>query len=117
MKTNTAVTRYKKSVESHAEVWTRIVIPKAFWDAKKAANVIRSGLLEADSVALFIPFSQADEAPAIGDVMVKGVVDLEVEGNITIKTIMENYDAFVVKSVDPKDFGSEALHHWQVGGS
>ena len=117
MRTNTAVTLYRKSVVNRAESWSRTVIDAVFWDAKKAANVHRSGLLAADSVALYIPFNELGIAPSVGDIIVRGEVTTDISSTFTAKTLKEDYDAFVVKSVDRKDYGSASMHHWQVGGS
>ena len=111
MKTNTSLTRYKKSVSDHEEVWTRILIGRAFWMKKTKATVT-------EAVLVYIPFSQADEAPAIGDILVKGTVEVSIEGNMSAGELVRLYpDSTVVKSCDPMDFGSVGMRHWQVEGS
>lgn len=57
------------------------------------------------------------------DIIVKGIVDYEID-NTSSKTISEglmylknNYDSVMTISVvDEKDFGSEAMRHWELGG-
>lgn len=116
--TNTAVTRYKKTVTDHVESYERIVIAAVFWDRKAKSRVTEHGMVRADNVTVFIPFSEAGEPPAIGDVLVKGTVTKEITSSYTIKDLVNEYpENMVVKSVDPRDFGSQALHHWQVEGS
>ena len=117
MKTNTAITHYKKSIVDRAEHWTRYVIPRAFWEARKAANVVRSGLLEADAVSCYIQLSLVTEDPEPGDIIVKGEIERDIDSAFTAKTLMETEEAFVVKSADLKDYGSSSMHHWQLGGS
>lgn len=109
-------------------------------DASKASNVRTSGLEGADSVNLFIPFSvkasdglslmdksyvapkefesAADKSGLwtlrIGDVFVKGEV---VEDN-DFQYINANYDdVYRITKVDKKDFGSESMRHFEVGGA
>lgn len=116
------------------------VLRGVLMDASKASNVRTSGLEGADSVNLFIPFSvkAADgvslmdktyvnpkefESAAdknglwtlrIGDFFVKGEV---VEDN-DFQYINANYDdVYRITKVDKKDFGSESMLHWEVGGA
>lgn len=116
------------------------VLRGVLMDASKASNVRTSGLEGADSVNLFIPFSvkaadgvslmdktyvdpkefesAADESGLwtlrIGDFFVKGEV---VEEN-DFQYINANYDdVYRITKVDKKDFGSESVRHWEVGGA
>lgn len=118
MRTNTSLTRFKRTIVNHEEVWTRVVIPAAFWMKKSKYSVTENGLIRADNTTLFIPFSEADEAPAIGDLIVKGKVEQEITDRFSVKDLKEAYpDSMSVRAVDPKDFGSEHMRHWQVEGS
>lgn len=117
MKTNTTLTRYKKSIVSGSESWTRILIGAAFWMKKTRAAVTQAGLIRANTVVVYIPFSEADEGPAIGDLLVKGTIEIEIEGNMSAGDFVKLYpDSFVVKSVDPREFGSYQMRHWEVQG-
>lgn len=117
MKTNTSLTRFKKTISDHSEVWQRILIRKAFWRKKTKVAVTKDGLLRANNVVVYIPFSQADEAPAIGDILIKGTVELEIEGNTTPTVLTDMYpENMTVSSVDPQDYGSVGMRHWQVEG-
>ncbi len=103
-------------------------------DASKASNVRTSGLEGADSVNLFIPFSvdasgktyvdpkefekAADKSVLwtlrIGDFFVKG----EVVEDKDFQYLNLNYDyVYRITKVDKKDFGSESMRHWEVGGA
>lgn len=70
---------------------------------------------EKDNAFTFIANSQ--------DMIVKGIVDYEID-NTSSKTISEglmylrnNYDnVMTISVVDEKDFGSEAMRHWELGG-
>ena len=118
MKTWHDCTIYHKSVVSGAESWTAQQVPGVMWENRKAANVLRSGLLEADSVAVYIPFARGVLSIKIGDVLVKGLVGDVVDSSFTISDLKRKYDDVVtVRSVDRMDYGSPALQHWQVGGA
>jgi hypothetical protein len=118
MRTNADMTLYSKSIVAGAEVYTRSQIRQVFWENRKAANVIQSGLLQADSVAVYIPFSRGSITFKVGDVLVKGLVDDEISPSFTITALKAKYaDVVTVKSVDTKDFGSASMQHWQIGAS
>lgn len=116
------------------------VLHGVFMDAAKAANVRTSGLEGADSVNLFVPFSvraadgvslqekryvdpkefesTSDKSGVwtfrIGDFFVKG----EVVEDKDFQYINLNYDdVYRITKVDKKDFGSEPMRHWEVGGA
>lgn len=131
------------AIEDHVtfEVTRHItVLHEVFMDAAKAANVRSSGLEGADSVNLFIPFSvsatdgrslldkvyvdpkvfEAAEDKSglwtlrVGDFFVKG----EVVEDMDFQYINQNYDdVYRITKVDKKDFGSESMCHFEVGGA
>lgn len=116
------------------------VLRGVFMDATKASNVRSSGLEGADSVNLFVPFSvRATDGVSlldkvyvdpkefesatdksglwtlrIGDFFVKGEVVVDKD----FQHINLNYDdVYRITKVDKKDFGSESMRHWEVGGA
>jgi hypothetical protein len=115
MKCNTAATLYSRTISGGSEVWTRSVIPAVLWEERKAANVIESGLLEADKANVYIP--NTDTLIKVGDILAKGEVDKNITSSYTISDLRKDYTTIKVTSVDVKDFGSEYLQHIQVGGS
>jgi hypothetical protein len=116
MRTNTDLTLYKKSVVSGDEVYTRQVIEAVFWENRKAVNVIKSGLLDADAVTVYIPFARGEITIKPGDVLVKGAVTDEISSSFTITKLMAKYaDTVRVTKVDTMDYGSAHMQHWQVG--
>jgi hypothetical protein len=133
MRTNTAATIYNKYVTSRIEYYQRTGILAVEWENRKAANVIKSGLLGADSVVIYIPFSvgayylkpiawQAAKTGKwtlqVGDVIVKGLVTDEITGGFTMTDLKAKYDdVVVISSVDTMDYGSLSMRHWQVGAS
>jgi hypothetical protein len=121
------------------------VIRGVFFEASKAVNVRESGLVGADAVNLYIPFS----SPAVDGVtgVAKRFVRPQefwraadktelwtlstdgnggttifikgevVEPNKTVETIEMQYDdVYTVTKVDEKDFGSPDMRHWECGG-
>lgn len=116
------------------------VLRGVFMDAAKASNVRSSGLEGADGVNLLVPFSvRATDGVSlldkvyvdpkefesatdksglwtlrIGDFFVKG----EVVEDKDFQYINLNYDdVYRITKVDKKDFGSESMRHWEVGGA
>ncbi len=115
MKTNTPATLYSRSIVGGSEVWTRSVIDAVQWENRKAANVIKSGLLEADSVAVYIPGTTC--SVKVGDVLVKGTVTKVISPTYTMTNLRADYVTITIKSVDLMDYGSAHMQHIQVGGS
>lgn len=116
-----------------------VVLNGVFLDLGKRSNINRSGLADADAATLFIPFyistdkqylppkeyaRQADksaywtifddgEASGADCYFVKG----EIDAPVSYAEAKERYDyVYQVSSVDLRDFGSERMRHWQVGG-
>jgi hypothetical protein len=116
MRTNANLTIYHKSIVARAESWSREAVQDVMWENRKAANVIQSGLLEADSVTVYIPFARGDISVKAGDVLVKGIVTDTIGPSFTITNLKAKYDDVVtVRSVDTMDYGSAAMQHWQIG--
>ena len=122
------------------------VLRGVFLDISKGANVIKSGLENADSATLFIPFGIEAENGVTGQaqqyVTPKEYTRLEdktefwtirpggsdsasdcffVKGEVVDQAGFQSInaqheDVFRVSSVDPRDFGSPDMQHWEVGG-
>lgn len=135
MRTNTGCTIYNLYIVSGAECYQRTQLSAVAWQNRKAANVIASGLLAADSATVYIPLAlgvsylkpltwQALSVKtgywtlAVGDVIVKGLVTDEITGGFTMTDLKAKYDDVVtIHSVDTMDAGSLSMQHWQVGAS
>jgi hypothetical protein len=120
LKTNTAITVFHKSINptTRSEAWESSQIVSVWWEDRKAANVIRSGLLEADSVAVYLPYTEQMPDIKPGDVIVKGLVMEEISSSFTISDLKRAYSSVVtVRSVDKMEYGSQALWHWEVGAA
>lgn len=121
MKTNADMTLYSKSINAttREEVYTRSEIVGVFWENRKAANVLRSGLLEADSVMVIIPSFTPDLfGIKVGDVIVKWIHADEISSSFTITDLKAKYpNVVVVHSVDSMAFGSRHMQHIRIGAS
>lgn len=122
------------------------VLSGVFLDRGQSANVAKTGLKDADAATLFIPFSvEATDATtgapksyitpkayrALSSTagywtLESGGVSSKadcffVKGNVVSQLnyaqLREQYDdVYIVTTVDTRDFGSEDMQHWQVGG-
>lgn len=133
---NTAENPVTFEAENHVTVLRGV-----FYDSRKAANVIQSGLANADSVNLIIPFAVEAVDGETGEAQTwlnpkayETATDKSkhwtiradtscffVKGEIVLpgRTFQDINGAFDnvhrVTSVDEKDFGN--LKHWAVGGA
>ena len=143
------VTVYNAShedLDTFKSVYIPTILRGVFLDISKGANVMKSGLENADSATLFVPFSvravngvtgeeqtylepreyerQADKsnfwtlrAGGSGSSKDCFFVKGEVVSGDDYQDINATYDyVFRVSSVDPRDFGSESMRHWEVSG-
>ena len=120
MQTNTDLTLYSRAVENGVEKWTRTVIDNVQWENRKAANVIQSGLIDANAVDVYIPLHGRSETVTIkpGDVIAEGIVTKQITTSYTMTDLRKAYaDVVTVKSVDRYDFGSARMRHIQIGAS
>lgn len=133
MRTNCSITIYNKHIVAGVETYQRTQILEVEWENRKAANVIKSGLLAADQATIFIPFARGTNyltpkvwlaltvktgkwTLAAGDYIVKGLVADEIITGFTMTSLKAKYDDVLqVKSVDTKDMGSTNMRHWQIG--
>jgi len=117
LRTNTDMTVYKKSVALGVEKWTRSTVTAVMWENRKAANVLRSGLLEADAVTVYVPLARGLSVKP-GDVLVKGIVADTIVGAFTMASLKAKYpNAVMVRSVDTLDYGSAIMQHLEIGAS
>ncbi len=121
MKPNADLTIYAKSIDplTRTETWTRSVVHGVTWEDRRAANVLRSGNLEADRVAVYIPMARGQVSLKLGDVIVRGVVTDTIGAGFTLTDLFNKYTWLCasVRSVDAMDRGSLAIRHWQIGAS
>lgn len=99
--------------------YTREVITNVFWDNVKQSNVLKSGVVTADSVKIIIPTEEDIEFEGSKDIVVKGELTYEFDNTSqqtisnSIKHLKDNYkDVVTVNVVDSKLFGG--LSHIQL---
>ena len=119
------------------------VMRGVFLEASKAANVRESGLEGADAVNLYIPFSvdakdgisgsdkryvgpqefwSAEKKSGLWTLSTKGDggTTFFVKGEFVTdnaSVALAHDDCYNVTKVDMKDFGSDDMRHWEVGGA
>jgi hypothetical protein len=111
-----SMTWYTGSLVNNAMTYTRQVVEGVMWEESKAANVIKSGSMEADRVRVYVP----DIAVGfkVGDYLVKGVVANEITTSFKIADLLKLYPHSVkITSVDLKDYGFSGMQHIQIGGA
>lgn len=148
MYTPHTVTVYNASenVDTLKNEYNITILRGVFLSISKGANVLRSGLENADAATLFVPFDVDARNALTGEkqtyigpkeyerlnekagywtlrsggtssakdcFFVKG----EVVSGLDFQDINANFDdVYRVSSVDPRDFGSKAVQHWEVSG-
>jgi hypothetical protein len=118
------MTWYERTIKDNKAVYTRHVVPMVSWQERKAANVIKAGLLEADKATIYVPcflggVDRGLNFPfKIGDMLVKGVVQDEITADFSIEDLVRKYPYSVkVTSVDYKDYPlNPKMSHIQIGG-
>lgn len=106
---------YDKTTRLNNALISRQVFEGALWEGTKAANVIKSGLKDADSVTVYVPLSVCGDAEnpiQAGDYVVKGSVTYDGSAAELTKSFPA---AVKVTSVDTFDFGG--LQHYKISGS
>jgi hypothetical protein len=118
MRGNDDLTIYSKGVNpvTRSETWTRSQVRNVVWEDRRAANRLKSGSLEADSVAVYIPMTIWEVSIKAEDVIVRGLVSDEIGAGFSITTLRAKYpQSAVVRSVDRMGRGSTRMRHWQIG--
>lgn len=122
------------------------ILPSVFLDRSQATNIEKTGLRDADAATLFIPFdveavdaitgtskqyispkaymaledksgywtlAPGGASSAVDCFFIKGVIISQLGYN----KLRDGYDdVYDVTTIDTRDFGSEDMQHWQVGG-
>lgn len=143
-----AVTVYNayENVDTLKNEYNITVLKGVFLDISKGANVMKSGLENADSATLFIPFDvlamngktgrqqtylEPKQYENLGDKSAHWTIRTggttsgkdcffvkgEVVEDADFQEINQNFDnVFRVNAVDVRDFGSADMRHWEVSG-
>lgn len=137
MQTNADCTIYNKFSTGAAYEFKRTEIRGVMWANRKAANIIASGMQNADSAAIYIPIlaecskeyktpkqwdALTTEQKALywtlkpGDLIVRGIITYEIPTGTEALLIKTYDDALKITTVDRNDGGSISLQHFRVGG-
>lgn len=128
-------------IMAEEDSYNAVLLQNVFLDLSKRTNVNKSGLADADGATLFIPFSvdaggktylppkqyaaQEDKTPywTLSDdgensgadcYFIKGAQTTDLYP-YSLATQKHDF-VYRVSSVDLRDFGSERMRHWMVGG-
>ena len=116
MYTNTGITLYLYLNGKYK----RKYIDKVFWNERKASNVIKSGMSNADSLKIFIPYTEDIEFTPARDIIARGKIDYKINAE-SEKTIAEskkhlqiNYEVVTISSCDKKLYGNKRMWHYEL---
>lgn len=132
---NADITLYNK-IPGEKAVYQRSYLYGVMWQDVHGVNIEDKGLAVADHTDIYIPFSvitkQNYALPKVfntisdrgkmftfkpGDIVVKGIIDLDLVGEPgkDEKVLKKTHDNVrIIKSVDTYDFGSGDMQHWEV---
>lgn len=135
-----------QDLDSLKTVYNITVLKGVFLDISKGANVMKSGLENADAATLFIPFgiealngvtgqaqsyvepkeyARLEDKASYWTIRAGGTISNkdcffvkgEVVADMDFQDINDYYDnVFRVSAVDVRDFGSSEMQHWEVSG-
>lgn len=119
--------------------YKRTHIRGVHWSSSKGVNVLRSGLVEADSAVIQIPINVIAESAKVyrkpkawqatpnvdmgnywtiqtGDKIAKGIINYDIPPGTVAGLEKANDDVLTITSIDTIDYGSISLQHFRVGG-
>lgn len=143
--TGATLYNYDRDKTTDKVTYRRTHLRNVFWDDSKQSNVLKSGLTSVESVNISVPFDVDAEGKTYKspkeylnstdkdnsftftansqDLIVKGIIDYEINNSSSQKIseslsyLKNNYDyVMTISIVDMKDFGSENMRHWEIGG-
>lgn len=129
MRTNSDITIYNKYRVANVDTYQRTQLLDVHWEQRHARSQFDSD----DLASVFIPVARGMDyleprawqllsskvgtwTLQVGDVIVKGLVDIDLTTTYTLSNLKAAYDdVLVVTSVDTYDYGSVIMRHWRVG--
>ena len=143
--TGATLYNYDRDKTTGKVTYRRTHLRNVFWDDSKQSNVLKSGLTSVESVNISVPFDVDAEGKTYKspkeylnstdkdnsftftansqDLIVKGIIDYEIDNSSSQKIserlsyLKNKYDyVMTISIVDMKDFGSENMRHWEIGG-
>ncbi len=128
---NDTCTIYNKHIDGKEEKWQRTILKGVFWDGVRGSNFRKTGLENADSVFILIPYKIKADRQFLppnewlntedktqywtlhpGDTIIKGDIDYEVLKSS--KELEQFGECYKITKVDNKVFGGD-MAHWEVG--
>lgn len=125
MLTNESCTLYLKDGNG----FERYFIPRCHWQESKAANVLKSGLTNADGVTVYVFAQDIDDELiallsarkfAAQDLIVCGECNFTFDNSTpqsaseSLRTFNAGHDVHTVMSVDKLLYGSPSLQHFKI---
>lgn len=119
--------------------YDRYFIPECHWQENKARNVLKSGMVNADSVTVYISIESAELLPdflkpsenlfagqlstpqnSAQDFIIKGECNFTFDNSSqqsvsqSLKTLKQNHRCYAVMSIDEKLYGIADLQHIKI---
>lgn len=119
MITNTDMTLYSRGYDSteRKESWTRSEIKTVAWESTQGANVLESGLQDANRITVYIPMERGGTYKE-GDIIVMGIVKKTITDEYTIGALKKDYiHSGTIRTVDHHKMGSQHMWHWEIGAT
>lgn len=120
MITESNITVYNKIFDksTRTDKWFRVQVKDVHWEGSKGVNTEKTGLENADSVKVFIPFSSLSELKELHiqpeDYIVKGLIEDEISSTSELEKKYKT--AVKVKYADVRDDALiDELKHIEVG--
>lgn len=120
MYTNADITLYSYGAD---KTYSKSIINGVFWQESKQSNIEKTGLVNADSVKIFIPCINVPNGLKLTvgkDIVVKGEIDFEFDNTssttigTSLSTLKGLADVYTITVADKKTFGSQSMQHYQL---
>ena len=113
----------------NGEGFDRHFLPACHWQERKAANVLKSGMQDADGVVVYLFEQKLDESlvnalkarkQAAQDLIVKGECHFTFDNSSpqkaseSLRALNASYDVHTVMSIDRLLYGSPELRHFKL---
>ena len=119
MYTNADITLYSFSNNTY----TRKPINGVFWDEVKQSNFLKSGVVNSDSVIIYIPLENivGDLNFTVGKgLIVHGIIDYEIDNtsqstiSTSLKALKDLHGFVTLTTCDKKLYGSPNMQHYEL---
>ena len=102
--------------------YDRKVIEGVFWEESQISKTEKTGMVNADSVSIYIPYENAPDLQITTgkDMVIHGVHDFEFDNtsdatlSTKMKELKKEHDIHTVSACDSKLYGSEELWHYEL---